>query len=684
MIRQADRSAAIAAYIEEKYLDLGPTREIQVQNALLAREDQIDYESPVYEILSTMKNPDYFPYTCKHLLNVDLLPFQAWILKELWRRKFPMLIATRGGSKTWLLALYALLRLIFTQNSKIVVVGAAFRQSKLIFEYLEDFWRKAPILRNMVGTGVHEGPKRDIDRCTFYIGDSECIAIPIGDGTKIRGLRAHYTLCDEFASIPQEVYEVVVKGFGSVSASPSERVQEFAAIEGMKELGMKEEAEQRAEEVGFGNQSVITGTAYYSFNYFYDYWLRYKHIIESKGDERKLQEIFQGNVPEDFNWKDYSVFRIPYTSLPKGFMDETQIAQAKATFHSSNYQMEYAAVFATDSNGFIKRSLIESCVTKVPITLASGPVKFSAMTQGRKNARYVYGIDPASEDDNFSIVVLELHSDHRRIVYCWSANRQTLREKMKKGERINKTFYNYCARKIRDLMKIFPTEHIVMDAQGGGVHIMEALHDKDQMEPAELFLWPWIKQGDDDVFWWEVKDKPTDAEAGLHCILLCQFAKADFTYEANHGVKKDFETKALLFPEFDSVTQEMALSRDKLTNRVYDTLEDCVLEIEQLKDEISTIVHNQTPSGRDRWDTPEVKLPGNKKGRLRKDRYSALLLANIVARCMENQLQGRRYEFAGGYAGQKKGNTAGKMYSGPEHIVQKMQGAHYGVGLVRR
>ena len=58
--------------------------------------------------------------------------------------------------------------------------------------------------------------------------------------------------------------------------------------------------------------------------------------------------------------------------------------------------------------------------------------------------------------------------------------------------------------------------------------------------------------------------------------------------------------------------------------KLYDTLEDTAMEIEELKDELSTIVMTITTAGRERWNTPEVKLGSGKKGRMRKDRYSAL------------------------------------------------------------
>ena len=115
-----------------------------------------------------------------------------------------------------------------------------------------------------------------------------------------------------------------------------------------------------------------------------------------------------------------------------------------------------------------------------------------------------------------------------------------------------------------------------MDAQGGGIAVMEALHDKDKIQGGEVALWPIID---------EDKEKDTDGEPGLHVLEMIQFAKSDWVVEANHGMRKDFEDKALLFPYFDSATIGLAISDDKIKDRKYDTLEDCVMEIEELKDE---------------------------------------------------------------------------------------------------
>jgi hypothetical protein len=546
-----------------------------------------------------------------------------------------------------------------------VIVGAAFRQSKIIFEYMETIWRNSPILRSIFN-GNDDGPRRDVDRCTIRLGDSWACAIPMGDGSKIRGLRAHIIIADEFASISPDIYETVVAGFAAVSASPIQNVKEQAKKKAMTEAGLWNE-ELEALDTKMGNQAIISGTADYAFKHFASYWRRYKGIIESKGDKRVLEDLFKGDVPANFNWRDYSIIRMPYELIPKGFMDDKQVARAKATIHTGIYNMEYAACFVTDSEGFFRRSLIENCVTSdsKPIVINEKRIIFDVSVSGNSSAQYIYGIDPASEQDNFSITVLEVHPDHSRIVYCWTTNRSNFKERQKTGLVKDHDFYGFCARKIRNLMKTFPCARIGMDAQGGGVAIEEALHDPSKLEDGENLIWPIIDPN---------KKSETDDQAGLHLIELVQFAKADWTSQANHGLRKDLEDKVLLFPRFDSLTLGLALDKEGKDiletdlNPIYDSVSECILEIEELKNELTTIVMTQTsngPNARDRWDTPEIKLQNGKKGRLRKDRYSSLIIANMLARQMNRTLKNISYDIVGGNARNMVGQT-GDMYKGPE------------------
>ncbi len=192
--------------------------------------------------------------------------------------------------------------------------------------------------------------------------------------TKIRGYRANYLVSDEFASQNPDIYENVISGFAFVSSNPVQKVKEAAKIETLKNIGMwTPDQEKRMQENYKGNQSILAGTAYYSWNHFYTYFRKYKSYLDSRGNPDKLEEIFGGPPPDGFDWRDYSIIRLPLELVPKGMMDEKQISRSKATTHSTNYQMEFGAVFANDSNGFFKRSLIESCVTKDNISKGERP-----------------------------------------------------------------------------------------------------------------------------------------------------------------------------------------------------------------------------------------------------------------------------------------------------------------------
>jgi len=614
-------------------------------------------EDAHYKILWIMTRPEYFSFLCKHIFNITLLPSQALFLCEMWNRKFPMLIASRGFGKSFILSLYAMMRALIMPERKVVVVGAAFRQSKVLFEYMETIWNNAPILRSMCDAS--SGPRRDVDRCVMRINKSRVTCLPLGDGQKIRGQRANDIIGDEFGSIPREIFETVVAGFAAVSSDPIANVRRLASEKKAVELGIELVADDENAFRNVDNQIIISGTAYYDFNHFAEYWKKWKSIIQSQGKIGRLREVFGEDPPESFNWKDYSIIRVPYELLPDGFMDASQVARSKATVHTGIYQMEYGACFTRDSQGFFKRTLIESCVTSDKGEIKDAENKeicFQAQLRGDTNKKYIYGVDPASEVDNFSIVVLEVNQDHRKIVHCWTTNREQHKEKVKSGFSSETDFYSYCARKIRDLMRIFPCIHISMDAGGGGIAVMESLHDKDKIKPDEFAIWPTID---------EDKEKDTDDQRGLHILEMCQFSKYDWLAEANHGLRKDFEDKVILFPMFDTISLGIANAEDGLKGRNYDTLEQCVMEIEDLKDELTMIQITQTATGRDKWDTPETVIGTGKKGKLRKDRYSALIMANMAARTLARIPTPEEYNFYGGFATIEKTDNKGDMYSGP-------------------
>lgn len=897
--------------------NLTPEQLEQIENAWLSCPVQDKYiinpikdipeafkEEPHIFLTYMLTRPEYIATFAKYVMNMTLLPYQNLFLRAMWEKKFPILIGSRGCSKSFSLAIYALLRMIFLPNRKVVVAGSGFRQSKIIFEYMENMWNNAPLLRDMFKGESKIGPFHDVDMWRFYLNGGHCSALPVGclrgnmlittrngikriqdlnnsrreiygtggfkisdlffkngvkrtvrlktemgyefiatpdhkikvynedilvwkrideivagdiipidysvrlnipyginknaynngsnllktdiynyslfelksyikgvfenkgcftsnykgrklifksedtelvdfihfgllnigvvsekrngiiihdvdtyiknigyhsdgnakperrlykdnvisiedyeecetydvhipldneycaggflchnSGEKIRGQRAHDLIVDETKSLNPQIFEEVMSGFLAVSSDPIGNVIREAARQKAAEFGVEMEDEERIK----SNQIIMSGTAYYAFNHFCKYWEKWKNIIHAKNDPSKLKfAVGEENVMTSLNSDDYLVIRMPYELLPARFMDEAQVSRTKASITSGIYANEFGSVFSTDSNGFFKRTLIDSCVCHDGFVDKRGnEVYFEPRLVGDRRYRYIMGIDPASERDNLCITIVELHEVGRRLVYCWTTTRKQHREALSRGIIKENDYFSFVNRKVRDLMSRFNIERIMIDAQGGGYAVMEAFKNTANLKQHEkpIFL---IK--DPKV------DNPDDMLDGHHIVEAIQFVNNKWLSEANYGMKKDLEEQELLFPNYDAVSLSIAIEQDSFDFKNYDTLQDCMEEIEALKDELCSITLTITPTGREQFSTPEEIVDG-KKSKQKKDRYSSLLMSNMGARQLQNDTSVEYIPTMGGFAG-GSGRTTENMYSGNAAFAKAAQDAY--------
>ena len=473
-----------------------------------------------------------------------------------------------------------------------------------------------------------------------------------------------------------DIFETVISGFGAVSSAPEKNVKRIAAEKLAKKMNLRlSDFENFIEpSSALDNQIVISGTAYYDFNHFSKYHDKWKAIIKTKGDRKKLKDLFGGDeLSDSFKSEDYSIIRLPYELIPEGFMDDAQISRSKATMHSGNFEMEFGAIFSKDSLGFFKRTLVESCVVNEDkkITIDNkdyygDKTFFEPKMYGDKNKTCVMGVDPAIAADNFAIVILEIDPPFRKIVYCWVTNKKDHMEKIKLGLVQEHNYYAYAARKIRELCKQFNCVRIAIDSEGGGRAILESLRDEDKLRPGDLPIYHIINP-----------NKPNfeeDGLAGLHIIDEISFSNGTWVSDANHGMKKDMEDNVLLFPFIDSISFAEASYEDEEAARLYDTEQQNIRDIEEIKNELITIVVTETKTGRESFDTPEIKTGTGRKGRMKKDRYSALLMANMTGRQMMNNNEIELTMSAGGFASSltKKDDNNGTLFIGPSFIVDKL------------
>jgi hypothetical protein len=304
-------------------------------------------------------------------------------------------------------------------------------------------------------------------------------------------------------------------------------------------------------------------------------------------------------------------------------LDHDILEQGKATMVKQIFQQEYGCVFPSDSDGFYPARLLFECTC--PLKNQGNTINHSAKLNGDKELKYIMGIDPASEDDNFAISIIEDHGNYRVLVYTWSTNRKKFNE-LKETKLINdniKDYNTFVIKHIRSLIRRFNIESIICDAGGGGISLKEGLHDPDKMENGDLPIY-------------DKEDENFMHMPGLHMLQMINFQNSDWRKESHYGLKKDLEDKRLLFPEFDTVA--VAQSERSDYEKRYESLDECYLEIENAKQEMVCIKRSETGNGQERWDVPKISIIShdNQKQKLKKDRFTSILLANYGVRVLHN------------------------------------------------
>lgn len=607
---------------------------------------------------------EYLHFFTKYILNIDLLPYQCAILRMLWTKPLPILLATRGGGKSYLLAVYLTLRACLNQGCRICVVGAALRQSMVLFNYLVKIWEDAPILRDICG-GSHNEPKRDQHACHWNCGKSHVAFLPLGTGEKIRGQRANVIIADEFQSLPAPIFETVVRGFASVKSQAVhhnvktaykknilnhlgfDKAQEFDKLSDNynKEVKEGEEVNNDLKD----NQIILSGTASYEFNHFYRYYSFYKAIITTGGDKHELKRQFpeMQTLEEGMDPSDYAIMRIPYDAIPPGMMDEKILSQGRATMDPMIFDQEYGCVFSSDSKGFYLASSIHAstCPIYESETDDEGLI-FGPKVLGANDKAYVLSIDPASEDDNFALMIMELQEDGtRHVVYLWTTNRDSF-EEMKRRNEVRPEIHDYntfCIKHIRGLCRRFNVIQIVCDTGGGGLTIREGLRD-----PAKFL-------DDSDELIFDMDDVHVANEKGLHKLKMIEFSDAKWRRDSHYALRTDIQNRKVVFPYYDiaSMAVDAYYSQEFLGPNIEDKKEDIYLEIEQCKQETAMIKHTMTQGGTERWDVPKIMgLDAEMmKKQLKRDRFTALLLGNWGCRLIqEDEDRPKISDFTGGTA----------------------------------
>ena len=272
-------------------------------------------------------------YTSELFLGVRMFSFQEMLIKSMMIADTCMMVLSRGMSKSFSAAIYLMLQLIFRQGVTIGVLSSSFRQSKMILSKAEDILKK-PGAKLVAGLFKFT---KGTDQWTLTCGRSKAIALPLADGSRLRGFRFQIILLDEFLNIPKNIFTEVILPFLGVVDNPTQR-EDLRLLEDelVKQGKMKDE--ERYQWVD--NKLILLSSPSYTFEYMYELYCSYRD---------KILGVQNKNIDEDEISVDDDAYRIifllSYDCAPPDLYDKKQLASAKATMSDIVFAKEYGGQF---------------------------------------------------------------------------------------------------------------------------------------------------------------------------------------------------------------------------------------------------------------------------------------------------------------------------------------------------
>lgn len=182
-------------------------------------EDQIKQEKTSLVMNTVAKRAAYYranPHRfAEEVLELHLKLFQKILLFMMFQNYFFMYIASRGQGKSWLSAVFCVIRCILYPHTQIVCSSGTKGQANIVLlKIQDDLMKSSPILR------------AEIEKCNIGQNDA---AIYFRNGSWIktavssdnaRGMRANILIIDEFRLVDKKIMDTVLKKFLSAPRNP--------------------------------------------------------------------------------------------------------------------------------------------------------------------------------------------------------------------------------------------------------------------------------------------------------------------------------------------------------------------------------------------------------------------------------------------------------------------------------
>ena len=552
------------------------------------------------------ENPSF---ACELFTGVKLFPFQHMAIKAMMESDYFLGIWSRGMSKSFSTAIFALLDAILHQGVQIGILSKSFRQSKMIFKKIEDI-AKSP--KATFFTQCITRTSKMNDEWIMEIGQSSIRALPLGDGEKLRGFRFQRMIIDELLLMPEKIFNEVIMPFLSVVDNPTERQEVYDLETQMIEQGKMKEEERKK----WPNNKIIgLSSASYKFEYLYKLYQQYEKLIVNENTQDGAHR---------------TIMHFSYDCAPDQLYDQNLISQSKATMSDSQFQREFGAIFTDDSSGYFKVSKMAEC------TIPDGEGQ-SVEVIGNPKDEYILAFDPSwsesESSDDFAILLIKLNRDLRKgtVVHSYGMSGANL-----------KTHIRYMAY----LLTHFNIVAVVGD-YNGGVQFMNSCNESTIFKDLNLKL----ETIEADL------DKPADYEKNIRKVknqynksskkfVFLRKPSSSWIRAANESLQSSFDHKKIFFAgaamNDDYNIQRKAripikslkfLRKDPnekgaVGARMIDFVEHQKDMMDLIKVQCALVQITTSVQGTQSFDLPPNLRKQKGADKARKDSYSALVLGN--------------------------------------------------------
>lgn len=382
-------------------------------------------------------NPHRF---CEDVLNIRLKLFQKIVLCAMNDNSKTVMITCRGLGKTFLTAIFCVIRCILFPGSIVVVASKTRKQSnELIGKIKNILMPNSPILQSEIS----DIQMNQYSSTVTFRNSSNIVVCTASDNS--RGLRCHVLLVDEFRMVDQGIYNTVLKKFLNVNRQPG-----F--------MRKDEYANYPTEE----NKTILLSSAYFADNWSY-------------GEMRTTSaQMISGKYP-------YFACALPYQlAIRENLLTRERVISemADSSYNAITFSQEMEALFSDFADGNLyDHGDIAPCRR---IKYAFYPPRVSALVSDKRikippkmhNEQRILSADIAlmasskgKNNDATSIFVNQLLlNDNGR-----STNKIVYGEN-NEGFRVEEQ-----ALRIRQLFYEFEADALVIDARGIGVGVLDLL-----------------------------------------------------------------------------------------------------------------------------------------------------------------------------------------------------------------